>query len=111
MTFFDQRLGKLDELLAAGASFGKIEDWIEDQAIDDESKAARLAGGLVRATARASVAKWSRPGDTCPDSPRHTRRSQPGPACGLRAVRTEAPRRGPTARVAIACSGSRLRRT
>ncbi len=40
MTFFDQRLGKLDELLAAGASFGKIEDWIEDQAIDDESKAA-----------------------------------------------------------------------
>ena len=40
MTFFDQRLGKLDELLTGGASFGKIEDWIEDQAIDDESKAA-----------------------------------------------------------------------
>ena len=40
MTFFDSRLGRLDQLLADGASFGKIEDWIEDQAIDDESKAA-----------------------------------------------------------------------
>jgi hypothetical protein len=40
MTFFDTRLGRLDELLADGASFGKIEDWIEDQAIDDDSKAA-----------------------------------------------------------------------
>jgi hypothetical protein len=40
MTFFDVRLGKLDELLTDGASFGKIEDWIEDQPIDDESKAA-----------------------------------------------------------------------
>ena len=40
MTFFDTRLGELDELLAGGASFGKIEDWIEDQPTDDESKAA-----------------------------------------------------------------------
>jgi hypothetical protein len=40
MTFFDTRLGKLDELLADGAAFGKIEDWIEDQPIDAESKAA-----------------------------------------------------------------------
>ena len=40
MTFFDTRLVKLDELLAYGAAFGKIEDWIEDQPIDAESKAA-----------------------------------------------------------------------
>lgn len=40
MTLFDTRLGKLDELLADGASFGKIEDWIDDQPMDDESKAA-----------------------------------------------------------------------
>jgi hypothetical protein len=40
MTLFDTRLGKLDEMLADGASFGKIEDWIDDQPMDDESKAA-----------------------------------------------------------------------
>jgi hypothetical protein len=40
MTFFDTHLGQLDELLADGATFGKIEDWIEAQPIDDESKAA-----------------------------------------------------------------------
>jgi hypothetical protein len=40
MTFFDMRLGELDELLAHGATFGKIEDWIEDQPLDGESKAA-----------------------------------------------------------------------
>jgi hypothetical protein len=40
MTFFDTRLGELDELLADGATFGKIEDWIEGQPLDGESKAA-----------------------------------------------------------------------
>jgi hypothetical protein len=40
MTFFDTRLGELDELLADGATFSKIEDWIEDQPLDGESKAA-----------------------------------------------------------------------
>jgi hypothetical protein len=40
MTFFDTRLGKLDELPSARASFGKVEGWIEDQPIDAESKAA-----------------------------------------------------------------------
>lgn len=55
MTFFDTRLGKLDELLADGTSFGQIGDWIEDQPIDAESKAG-------------------------PCGPRHPRRPQPGPA-------------------------------
>jgi len=40
MTFFDMRVGELDELIAAGAAFDQIEDWIEDQPIDGESKAA-----------------------------------------------------------------------
>jgi hypothetical protein len=40
MTYFDTRLGKLDELLADGYTFASIEDWIEDQPIDPESKAA-----------------------------------------------------------------------
>jgi hypothetical protein len=40
MTFFDTRLAELDELLANGTAFGKVEDWIEDQPIDGESKAA-----------------------------------------------------------------------
>lgn len=40
MTFFDTHLGELDELLADGARFGKIEDWIEEQSIDGDSKAA-----------------------------------------------------------------------
>ncbi len=40
MTFFDTRLGELDELLADGATFGKIEDWIEDQPLDSECKTA-----------------------------------------------------------------------
>lgn len=40
MTFFDRRLKELDELLADGTTFGKIEDWIEDQPLDCESKAA-----------------------------------------------------------------------
>jgi hypothetical protein len=40
MTYFERRLGELDELLADGATFGKIEDWIEDQPLDGESKAA-----------------------------------------------------------------------
>jgi hypothetical protein len=40
MTLFDSRLDQLDELLTHGARFGKIEDWIEDQPIDSDSKAA-----------------------------------------------------------------------
>jgi hypothetical protein len=40
MTFFDARLDELDELLADGATFGNIEDWIEDQPLDGEYKAA-----------------------------------------------------------------------
>jgi hypothetical protein len=40
MTFFDTRLAELDELLATGTAFGKVEDWIEAQPIDGESKAA-----------------------------------------------------------------------
>jgi hypothetical protein len=40
MTFFHLHLGELDELLADGASFGEIEDWIQGQPIDGESKAA-----------------------------------------------------------------------
>jgi hypothetical protein len=40
MTFWEGRLGELDELLADGATFGKIEDWIEDQPLDGESKTA-----------------------------------------------------------------------
>jgi hypothetical protein len=40
MTVFDSRLKELDELLTHGARFGKIEDWIEDQPIDADSKAA-----------------------------------------------------------------------
>jgi hypothetical protein len=40
MTFFDTRLVELDELLADGARFDQIEDWIEDQPIDGDSKAA-----------------------------------------------------------------------
>jgi hypothetical protein len=40
MTFFDTRLGELDELLADGATFGNIEDWIEDQPLDGQSKTA-----------------------------------------------------------------------
>ena len=37
---FDTCLAELDGLLADGATFGKIEDWIEHQPIDGESKAA-----------------------------------------------------------------------
>jgi hypothetical protein len=40
MTFFETRVGELDELLAGGSGFGKIEDWIEHQPIDGDSKAA-----------------------------------------------------------------------
>jgi hypothetical protein len=40
MTFFDTRLGELDELLADGTTFSRIEDWSEDQPLDSESKAA-----------------------------------------------------------------------
>jgi hypothetical protein len=40
MTPFETRLGELDELLADGTRFGTIEDWIEDQPIDGDSKAA-----------------------------------------------------------------------
>jgi hypothetical protein len=40
MTCFDTCLGELDELLADGATFGRIEDWIEDQPLDGESKSA-----------------------------------------------------------------------
>ena len=39
MTPFETRLGELDELLADGTRFGTIEDWIEDQPIDGDSKA------------------------------------------------------------------------
>ena len=77
MTFFDTRLGKLDELLADGTSFGQIEDWIEDQPIDAESKAPVVRP--VRATARAA-SRNGRPGRHGPCGPRHPRRPQPGPA-------------------------------
>jgi hypothetical protein len=40
MTPFETRLGELDVLLADGTRFGTIEDWIEDQPIDGDSKAA-----------------------------------------------------------------------
>jgi hypothetical protein len=40
MTLFETHLGELDELLADGTRFGTIEDWIEDQPIDGDSKAA-----------------------------------------------------------------------
>ncbi len=40
MTSFDTRLDELDELLADRTRFGPIEDWIEDQPIDGDSKAA-----------------------------------------------------------------------
>jgi hypothetical protein len=40
MTFFDAHLGELDELITDGARFDTIEDWIEDQPIDAEWKAA-----------------------------------------------------------------------
>jgi hypothetical protein len=40
MGFFDTRLDELDQLLTDGVRFGKIEDWIEDQPIDGDSKAA-----------------------------------------------------------------------
>jgi hypothetical protein len=40
MTHFETRSGELDELLADGTRFGTIEDWIEDQPIDGDSKAA-----------------------------------------------------------------------
>jgi hypothetical protein len=40
MTSLEMSLGELDELLAVGARFGQIEDWIEDQPIDSEAKAA-----------------------------------------------------------------------
>jgi hypothetical protein len=62
MTFFDIRLGELDELLTRGASFGKIEDWIEDQVIDGESKTALW------------LAAWS-------EQPRAQRRKMVAPGC------------------------------
>jgi hypothetical protein len=40
VTPFDTRLGELDELLADDTRFGTIEDWIEAQPIDGDSKAA-----------------------------------------------------------------------
>jgi hypothetical protein len=40
MTLYETRLGELDELLADRTRFGTIEDWIEDQLIDGDSKAA-----------------------------------------------------------------------
>jgi hypothetical protein len=40
MTLFERHLGELDELLADSSTFGTIEDWIEDQPIDGDSKAA-----------------------------------------------------------------------
>jgi hypothetical protein len=40
MTPFETRLDELDELLADGTRFGTIEDWIEDQPLDGDSKAA-----------------------------------------------------------------------
>ncbi len=40
MTLFETHLGELDALLADRTRFGTIEDWIEDQPIDGDSKAA-----------------------------------------------------------------------
>jgi hypothetical protein len=40
MTPFETCLRELDELLADRLGFGTIEDWIEDQPIDGDSKAA-----------------------------------------------------------------------
>ena len=40
MPLFEACLGQLDELLADRTRFGTIEDWIEDQPIDGDSKAA-----------------------------------------------------------------------
>jgi hypothetical protein len=40
VTLYESRLGELDALLADGTRFGTIEDWIEDQPIDGDSKAA-----------------------------------------------------------------------
>ncbi len=40
MTLFERRIGELDELLADRTTFRTIEDWIEDQPIDGDSKAA-----------------------------------------------------------------------
>lgn len=40
MTLFERRLGELDALLAGGTRFGAIEDWIEDQPTDGDTKAA-----------------------------------------------------------------------
>ena len=40
MTPFEACLGELDELLSDRTRFGTIEDWIEDQPVDGDSKAA-----------------------------------------------------------------------
>ena len=40
MTLYETRLGELDEILADRTRFGTIEDWIEDQLIGGDSKAA-----------------------------------------------------------------------
>jgi hypothetical protein len=69
MTFFDTRLDELDELLDGGTTFGKIEDWIEDQPVDNDSKAALW------------LAAWS-------EQPRRLRRQMvaPGGALALHVI-------------------------
>jgi hypothetical protein len=84
MTLFDTRLGKLDELLADGASFGNIEDWIDDQTIDDESKAALWLAAWSeqpRAQRREMVA----PGRPGPNS------TSPSPISAQTAIKTTPP--------------------